>query len=48
MLAFLGLWIAIVPFLPISCGSTQRLVLLVAGLMVAILALLSLRQTQQI
>ena len=46
LLAFLGIWIAVVPFLPIRCGSTQRLVLLAAGLIVAVIALWSLRETQ--
>ncbi len=47
VLVFLGIWIAVVPFLPINCGSTQRIVLLTAGLLVAVLALWSLRQTQE-
>lgn len=45
IIAFLGLWIALVPFLPIQCGSTQTSILLVSGLLVALLAFHTFRTT---
>jgi|GEM_PF-2888827 len=45
LIAFLGIWIAVIPFLPIQQGSTQTLALTLAGLAVAILALSSLRES---
>lgn len=44
-LLFLGVWTAIVPFLPIHRGSTQTAILIGTGILVAVIALLSLRQT---
>lgn len=40
-IAFLGFWVAIVPWLPISAGSTQKFTLMLSGLVIAILALWS-------
>lgn len=44
LLAFLGIWTALVPFV-LYAGSTQTLVLVVTGLLVAALALWSLRDS---
>lgn len=45
-LAFFGLWVAIFPFLPIACGSTQKAALSVSGLIIAAISFWSLRETQ--
>ncbi len=44
-LAFLGFWVAIVPFLPIHRGSTQTALLVFLGLGIAVLALVSVRRS---
>lgn len=43
--AFLGFWVALVPFLPISCGSTQKAVLSLSGLVIAAISVWSLRES---
>jgi len=45
LIAFLGFWVALIPFLPIQRGSTQTLLLSMAGLAIAVLALWSLRES---
>ena len=37
-IAFLGVWIVVVPFLPISPGSTQTAIFVGSGVLVAVLA----------
>lgn len=37
-ITFLGLWIVVVPLLPISPGSTQTAIVMGSGLLVAVLA----------
>ncbi|MEK7576848.1 MAG: hypothetical protein AAB482_04115 [Patescibacteria group bacterium] len=44
-IAFLGFWVALVPFLPISCGSTQTAILFVSGLVIMIISVWSLRES---
>lgn len=44
LIAFLGLWIAVVPFI-FNYGSTQTAVLVVSGLLIALLSIWSLRET---
>lgn len=45
-IAFLGVWIAIVPFLPISPGSTQTAIFVGSGALVAALAFWSFAKSR--
>jgi hypothetical protein len=47
VIAFLGAWVALVPFLPIRPGSTQKLLLGTLGGLIVVLALWSLRETTE-
>jgi hypothetical protein len=43
--AFLGIWVAIVPFLPIQNGSTQTAVLFLSGIIIAAISIWMLRES---
>ncbi|MDA1334534.1 MAG: hypothetical protein O2794_00765 [bacterium] len=43
--AFLGIWVAVLPFLPISYGTTYKSVMIATGLIIAGLSVISLRET---
>ena len=45
LIAFLGLWVALFPFLPIQSGSTQKAAMLVVGLVISAIAIWSLRDS---
>jgi len=45
LIAFLGIWTAIFPFLPIQCGSTHTAVLVGTGVIITALAFWSLRES---
>lgn len=47
LIAFLGLWVALFPLLPIQCGSTQKAAMLVVGLVIFAIAIWSLRDASR-